>query len=186
MSEKATTPVGRVSYPNVFRAHQSELSGKLEYSVVLVFGPDADLSALKKAAQNAIVEKWGADKAKWPANLRSPLRRCEDRAKEGVLPEGYPEGGTFITIKSNQAPGLVDGNLQSIIEERDFYAGCYARATVAAYAYDVTGNRGVSFGLRNLQKTGEGEPISGRTAPEDDFQAVAGAKSNASPSDIFD
>lgn len=185
-AEKVTTPAGRVSYPSVFTARKNDLNGKMEYSVVLVFGPDADLSKLKAAVKSAAEEKWGTDKIKWPANLRNPLRPCADKAKEGVLPEGYPEGGTFITIKSNQAPGLVDANLQPIIEERDFYAGCYARATVAAYAYDQKGNRGVSFGLRNLQKTGEGEPISGRTAPEDDFQAVAGAKSNASPSDIFD
>jgi hypothetical protein len=188
MSEKVTTPVGRVSYPFVFNAQRNDLSGKDEFSVVLVFGPDTDLSKLKAVAQAALVEKWGADQKKWPPNLRSPFRRCEDRAKDGVLPEGYPEGGVFLTLKSQLVPGIVDADLQPIIESRDFYAGCDARATVSPYTYEKQGNRGVSFGLRNLQKTADGDPISGRTAPEDDFEPVAAnkAQGNAAATSIFD
>jgi hypothetical protein len=38
-----------------------------------------------------------------------------------------------------------------------------------AYAYDVSGNRGVSFGLGNVQKVADGEALSSRTTAEDDF-----------------
>ena len=41
-----------------------------------------------------------------------------------------------------------------------------------AYGYDKAGNKGVAFGLQNLQKLGDGERFSGRTAAEDDFDSV--------------
>jgi hypothetical protein len=69
-------------------------------------------------------------------------------------------------------PGLVDQNLQRIISTDDFYSGCYARATITAYGYDKAGNKGVAFGLQNVQKLADGERFSGRTAAEDDFEAV--------------
>jgi hypothetical protein len=45
-----------------------------------------------------------------------------------------------------------------------------ARATVAPFAYNNSGNKGVSFALNNLQicRT-DGERLDGRIAAEDDF-----------------
>lgn len=166
------TPEFRVSYPHVFKPQKNDLSGEMEYSLVALFPKGADLSKLKEAAQQAIVDKWGADKSKWPSNLRSPFRDQGERKKDGVLPAGYEEGAVFINMKSKQKPGVVDQNVQDIIDETQFYAGCWARATVRAYAYDQKGNRGVAFGLRNIQKLRDGEPLGGRTRPEDDFEPI--------------
>ena len=83
------TPEFRVSYPHVFKPQKNDLSGEMEYSLVALFPKGADLAKLKDAAQQAIVEKWGADKSKWPSNLRSPFRDQAERKKEGKLPEGY-------------------------------------------------------------------------------------------------
>jgi hypothetical protein len=69
-------------------------------------------------------------------------------------------------------PGIVDANLQEIISEDDFYSGCYARATLTAFAYDKLGNKGVAFGLQNIQKLKDGEHLSGRKNAESDFEAV--------------
>lgn len=191
---KVTTPKFRVSYPNVFKAKENPLSKKLEYSVVALFPKGADLSALKKAAQEVIETKWGKDKAKWPKGLRSPFRDQTEKAKidevtgKTVLPAGHEEGGIFITLKSPTKPGLVDENVQDIIEETQFYAGCWARASVNAYAYDNMGNRGVSFGLNNIQKVGDGDPLGGRTRPQDDFEAVdmpSAQGTNGSADDLF-
>jgi len=35
------------------------------------------------------------------------------------------------------------------------------------------GKHGVSFGLQNLQKMNDGEPFSGKTKAEDDFESIA-------------
>lgn len=177
------TPAFRVSYPSVFQARKNELSGNDEFSLVALFKKGEDLSKLKAAAHEAIVAKWGADKAKWPQNLRNPFRDQAERAKDGNLPLGYEAGAIFLNLKSKQRPGIVDEKMEPILEPSQFYAGCWARASVNAYAYDQKGNRGVSFGLANLQKTGDGDPLGGRTRPEDDFEPVGGAASAAA--DLF-
>lgn len=169
------TPEFRVSYPKVFKPEVNQMSGKSEYSLVALFKKGEDLKALKAAAEEAIVEKLGADKSKWPKNLKTPFRDQEEREKDGSMPSGYEKGAIFITLKSAQKPGLVDSNVQAIIDEAEFYAGCYARATVRAGYYDKAGNRGVAFYLQNVQKVKDGEPLSGRAAAETEFAPVEGA-----------
>ncbi len=180
------TPEFRVSFPNVFKPKMNDLSKVEEYSLVALFPKGADLTKLKLEAQAAITKKWGEDKTKWPANLRTPFRDQSERAKDGKLPLGYEEGAIYLNLKAKQRPGIVDDKVQDIIDEREFYAGCWARATLNAYAYDQKGNRGVSFGLGNIQKLRDGEPLGGRTRPEDDFAPVEGAGSaSKNATDLF-
>ncbi len=54
----------------------------------------------------------------------------------------------------------------------EVYAGMYAIATLRPFVYDVNGNRGVSFGLQNIQILRDGEPLDGRMRPEQEFEAV--------------
>lgn len=178
---KVNTPKFRVSFPAVFE--QTEYQGKKFYSVMALFPKDADLSQLKEQAEKAVIEKWGADKNKWPKNLRSPFRDQSEKAYAGddgtqKLPKGHEEGAIFMNFKSNQRPSVVDQNVQEILDQNEFYAGCWAIASVQAYAYDHMGNRGVSFGLGNIQKVGDGEPLGGRTRPEDDFKPIETAGSS--------
>lgn len=166
------TPKFRVSFPFVFQPQKAKEEGKdPKYSVAMLFEKGADLSALKTAAKEAAANKWGPDPAKWPKNLRNPFRDQGDREKKL---DGYVDGAIVITATSKQRPGLVDENVQPIIEERQFYPGCYARATVRAFAYDTAGNKGVSFGLQNIQKVADGQPLGGRSRPENDFAPVEG------------
>jgi hypothetical protein len=177
MSENIMTPEFRVSFPNVFRPGKVIQAGaEPKYGVTMLFPKGADLSKLKAAAQAAVVEKWGADQSKWPKNLRSPFR---DQGEKEFA--GYEPGAVFITATSKQKPGLVDAQVQDIIEESQFYAGCYARATVRAFAYDQAGNSGVAFGLQNIQKLREGEPLGGRTKPSQDFEPVDTGENGAVP-----
>lgn len=192
MGKNVNTPKFRVSYPNVFKAKRNDLSGQDEYSIEALFPKGADLSKLKAAAQEAIVAKWGPDKEKWPKNLRSPFRDQAEKAKEvdgkRILPPACEEGAIFINLKSKQRPGVVDQNVQDIIDESQFYAGCYAIASVNAYAYDQKGNRGVSFGLGNVQKVADGEPLGNRSKPEQDFapiQTEEKPSATGSATDIF-
>lgn len=166
------TPVFRVSYPNVFKARRNDLSGKDEFSLVALFPKGCDLTALKQAALKTIEEKWGADKSKHPKNIRSPFRDQGERKTEKGMPAGYEEGAIFLNLKSAQRPGLVNAKVEDIIDESEFYAGCWARATVSVYAYDQAGNRGVAFGLGNIQKVKDGDSLSGRPTPQSDFAAV--------------
>lgn len=171
-TEKVLTPKFRVSFPAVFVPRAAMDGAEPKYSVVMLFPKTADLSKLKAIAKQALVEKWGD---KIPKDLRSPFRDGNEKELDGYA------DCIFITASSKMKPGLVDGQKQEIISADEFYAGCYARATVNAYAYDRNGNRGVSFGLQNIQKLEEGEPFSGRTRPEDDFDAIGEPSNSQAP-----
>jgi len=179
MSKNVMTPKFRVSYPKVFKAEVNDLSGKMEFSIVALFKKGEDLANLKKAAEELLVEKLGADKTKWPKGLKSPFRDQADKEKDGNLPPGHDAGAIFMNLKSQQKPGVVDQDVQAIIDESEFYAGCYAQATVRPYYYDQKGNKGVAFGLQNIQKLSDGEPLGGgRVSASNEFAPVANAESN--------
>lgn len=163
MADIVMTPEFRVSFPAVFKPkrQKGDATSEPKYGLTMLFPKGADLSKLKAAAQEVVKEKWG-DKP--PKNLRSPFR---DQGEKEY--EGYEEGAVFVSASSKQKPGLVDRQRQDIIDETEFYPGCYARATVRAFAYDNNGNKGVAFGLNNVQKLRDGDPLGGRTRAQDDF-----------------
>jgi hypothetical protein len=189
------TPKFRVSFPFVFKPRPNKFkNNEPQYSMTLLFPKGADLTVLKNAAREAITEKWGADQKKWPPNLRLPFRKHEEKAvtdeatQQLIFPQGMEAGGIFLNVASKQKPGLVDHDRQDIIDESQFYAGCYARATLSVYTYDQAGNRGVNFGLQNVQKLAEGEPLSGRARAEDEFAPVkleGGSQAGSGNDDLF-
>jgi hypothetical protein len=173
---KAITPKGRLSYPHLFEPQTPPNSNEPVYSCALVFDEGTDLGELKKIAQAVAQEKWGAKYAELmkAGKIRSPFR---DDGEE----KGYPPGSVFINVKSKQAPGVVsiypgpDGKPQKITDPAEIYAGCYARVSVRAFAYDTQGNRGVSFALNNVQKLADGDRLDGRSRAEDEFEADSSA-----------
>lgn len=165
---KVMSPKARLAFPAFFTPTAMEEGQEKKYQCVLLFDKDADLSALKAAAKAAMEEKW-PDAAKRPKNLRSPFRDGDEKEEW----EGFP-GQIYISARSNSKPGVVDANVQPIIEPSEIYGGCYVRATLNAFAYDTAGNKGVAFGLGNVQKLADGPAFDGRTRAEDDFTPVAG------------
>lgn len=175
------SPEFRVSFPNVFRPQAMKGSNnEPKYGITMLFKKGENLAALEKAVLDCATEALGADRSKWPKGLRSPFRDQGERDYEG-----YEQGAVFVNATSKQRPGLVDANVQDIIEERQFYAGCYARASLRAFYYDSSGNKGVGFGVQNIQKTRDGEPLGGRTTPEQDFGPVQGANTSNGAGGIF-
>lgn len=175
MGKSAITPEFRVSYPAMFTAKKNELSGKDEFSCVALFSAKTDLSVLRKLAEEVINEKW--PNANKRPKLRTPFRDQAEREKTNddgskYLPDGYERGGIFINLKSTTKPGLIGRDKKPITEETEFYAGCYARASITCFAYEKKGNAGISFGLSNVQKLRDGNPISGRARAEDEFEAL--------------
>lgn len=164
---RVLTPEARLSYPNLFKPKAFQDGQEPKYSLVLLFSDKTKLRALRDAVDQACADKWGP-KEKWPKNLRSPFRDGNEKADS----PGY-ENTIFISASSKQPPGVVNQKVEYITESsNEIYAGCFVRATVNAYAYDTMGNRGVAFGLQNVQKTRDGQPFSGRKKAEHDFDAV--------------
>ena len=75
----------------------------------------------------------------------------------------------FINANSATAPGIVDADLNPILERSEVYSGVYGRASINLYAFNSNGNRGIACGLNNLQKISDGEPLGGKSRAEDDF-----------------
>lgn len=183
---KVISPIGRVAFPHLFDPHAFEAGKTPNYSCILVFPEGTDLSELKKACGRAALKKFGGgDKAKVKAmidkgQLRMPWRDGKDYEEYG---DPFVEGSTFITVKSNQAPGVVNEKAKPVMNSMDVYAGCMGRASFLCYAYDSMGNKGVTLLLNNFQKTGDGERLSGRMRAEDEFEAVKGGGKGDSTDD---
>lgn len=167
-AKRVVTPKFRVSFPALLESRFNELNKKNEFGVMMLFPKDTDLSDLKKLAKETAHEKWGK---KIPKGLRSPFRSGNEKYEENGREE-YKDC-TFINAKTKFKPGVVDANLQPILDSGDVYPGCWGRATITCYAYDTMGNQGVSFSLQNFQKLADDSPFAGgRTKAEDDFDAV--------------
>lgn len=163
------TPAFRVSFPSVFE--KGKLSEK--YELDALFRAGQDLSLLKQIAKAAAVGRWG-DKVK-TMKLRSPFRDQSEKEYDG-----YEPGSIFCTFRASKLrPGVVDQGRQEITDPADFYGGCYARASVNAYAYGGPGTKfkpGVAFGLNNVQKVADGEPFGNRSNPDEDFEPLEGSE----------
>lgn len=162
--KKVTTPRFRVSFPNVFKPRKKDKPEDADkWGLTMLFTKDTDLSAMKAACKAAAQEEWGD---KIPKNLVMPFRDGDEKDYDGYA------GMTFVNVSSNQEPGVCDRNPKvKLTSEQEFYAGCYARATLRAFAYDYKGKKGVSFGLNNIQKLDDGESFSGRKSAANDFEA---------------
>lgn len=171
-AKKVVTPEFRVSFPAVFEPKAFQGNAP-KYSVVMLFDKKTDLTSVKKAVFNAATEKWGA-KDKWPKGLRLPFRDGDEKGDK----QGYA-GCIYVTATSKDQPGLVGPTRQAILNPKDFYAGCYARAEIIAFAYDKVGNRGVSFSLQNIQKMRDGASFSGRKDAADVFDSIEDTSESA-------
>lgn len=166
---KVTTGEIRISYPHVWEPYAME-GNEPKYSVSIII-PKTDketLKAIKEATEQAKEEGKNKWNGKVPGNLKTPLRDGDiDRPDD----EAY-KGCYFLNANSKNKPGIVDRDVQPILDQSEVYAGCYARVTLNFYAYNANGNKGVAAGLGNIQKLRDGEPLGGITRAEDDFDSV--------------
>lgn len=183
-SRTVITPEFRAAFANVFQTTKTP-NGQDRYQLTALFEPGENLDALKKLAKEALEAKWGTDKSKHPKGLRSPFRKQSEKAGdyEGFLDD---DDAVFINMATIQQPGIVDANLKDIIDPKQFYSGCYARAEVNAYAYDKSGNKGVAFGLNNIQKLRDGERLGGGGRAKASSVFEAANAGGGSAEDLFD
>lgn len=167
-STKVITGKVRFSYAHVFEPSAIEEGQEKKYSVSLIIPKDdkKTLSKIEAAIQAALEEGKAKFGGKVPKAYKNPLR---DGDEERPDDENY-EGCMFVNANSSRKPGLVDENLDPILDKDDFYSGCYGRASINFYAFNVSGNKGIAAGLNNLQKLEDGIRLSGGGASaEEDF-----------------
>jgi len=158
----------RFSYANVWEP-KSINGSEPKYSVSIII-PKTDVETLKKInAAIASVRKEATSKLGEgiPYNFKTPLHDGDvDRPEDAVYAGSY-----FINANSNIKPGIVNKSVQAIVDQSEFYSGCYGRASIVFYAYSAEENNGIACGLQNLQKLEEGEMLSNHSSAEEDFAA---------------
>lgn len=182
-TDKIVTPIFRASFLNLLepKVQVKPLKGggtkeTRVYECTMIFEPTDDLSALKRIVEQAIVEKFGNNR---PHYIKTPFR--EGRWKTAEYQLGYDlnkypeyEGKIIASARSYEIqPGVVDSNLQPILDKRELYSGIWGRASLVAFYYNnQEGGQGISFGLQNFQKIRDDEPLgTSRGKAEDDFEA---------------
>lgn len=197
----------RLAFPEVFKPKAAQEGGNAKYSVTMLFPKDNSplipslngalaLMAIRKLLFDAVKEKWGEDKSKWPASIRaidfktyvSPNGKDGWPLRDGDLVEWDGFGGMFFIRASSQfQPGLVNAKLQPVLDPTEVYGGLICRAQINAYAYDTNGNRGVTLGLNNLQiLKDDGTIFGGKQNAADVFDAFGEAGGKDAFSDAFD
>lgn len=165
---KVVTDKVRFSYVQVFEPSAMDEGSKEKYSVSIII-PKSNTKLIKRindavalAAEEGAVKHFGG---KIPKNYKQPLRDGDDDRPDDPA---YADS-MFFNANSYNKPGLVDADLNKIMDRSEFYSGCYGRASINFYAYSGK-SKGVAAGLNNLQKLEDGESLGGASASaEDDF-----------------
>lgn len=174
-SSRLLTPKFRVSFPSVFEK-ASYNNGTPRYSLVGLFYPkqfddgekakwEAIKAQLKVACQDFF--KKPLDVMKQDRSFKIPFHRGNEKDYEGY---GDPDMIFFTMANSKRRPQILNIDGEAITSENaeEFYAGCWARASVNPYAFDNIG-KGVAIGLGNIQKLKNDQSFEGFTSAEDDF-----------------
>lgn len=173
-SSRLITPPFRVSFPSVFEK-ASYNNGVPRFSVVGLFYPKqfTELDKIKWKAMFAALDKVSIEafKKSWQkldrGIYKTPVHNGDEKDYQGY---GDAAMRYFTMANSKRRPQIVDmnGNLITTENSEEFYAGCWARASVNPYAFNNIG-KGLAFGLGNLKKLKDDQSFEGFTSAEDDF-----------------
>jgi len=176
---KTLTGIVRLTYVNVVTPRAQQQGGEAKYSVTLLIpksdvATKADIDAsINAAAQDALAKIWNGAR---PPQLRIPIYDGD-----GVRPSGEPfgaecKGHWVLNASSKTKPQCVGiDNINVELSPSDIYSGMYARVTIRFFGYSNSGNKGIGCGLGNILKTGNGEPLAGRTSADVDFAGLGNA-----------
>ncbi len=172
------TPVGRLSFPNLFEANlfPGDTKGTPNFRATFLFDPaqvkepyvgkKVQTPAIVQALLNVKKDQWGEDKKKWPEFTHKTIRdgntRRVDNDPEGEIFEGY-EGKVFITAKTGEdyPPKILDQYGNVITNPEVIYGGCFVRALLQARPYHTGTNIGVRFTLCQVMKVADGDRFGG-------------------------
>ncbi|MBS1776006.1 MAG: DUF2815 family protein [Bacteroidetes bacterium] len=165
---KVITGQVRLSYCHIFEPSAIDEGADKKYSVSIIIpkSDTATVDKIKKAVEAAKEQgKTSKFGGKIPSNLKLPLRDGDvERPDDEAYTNSY-----FINATSKTKPGVVDKDLNPVMDQGDVYSGCYGRVSINFYPFNTSGNKGIACGLNNIQKLKDGEPLGGKASAEADF-----------------
>lgn len=170
---KVVTGRVRLSYVHIWEPFSNTEGQEPKYSTALLV-PKSDRSTLAKlrAAQQAALEAGKTTKfgGTIPKSWGDTVHDGDEEADLDRNPE-YA-GCWYLSVSSKTKPGIVDQDVNPILDSTEVYSGCYARVSINCFPYNQAGKKGVSFGLNHVQKLADGDFLGGRSKAEDDFESV--------------
>jgi hypothetical protein len=162
------TPAGLLAFPTFFSPKPRFQGSEAVFSGILVFSAEAQKSAEYKALKDACVQtakdEFGSSYN--PNVLKWPFRKGEEKPNY----QGFEPGTIFISAWTKNKPGIIDGSFNEINDPSAVWAGQMAKFSLTPFAYNTSGNKGVSLGLRNVQITRLDMPrVDGRASAQTDF-----------------
>ena len=162
---KFVTNKVRFSFVHVFEPAET-LNGTMKYSAsILIPKTDkAGVAAFQKAFEETKQANIGYFGGSLPKILKGGLRDGDTEKDDPVYAGHY-----FFNANANEKPGVFDADKNEIFDKNEFYSGCYGRASITMYPYDVSGTKGIAYGLNAVMKTEDGEKLGGATNSVADF-----------------
>lgn len=162
---KVITRKVRLNYANLFTPRAVEEGEEPRYSASILI-EKSDIITINKIKE-AIEKSKENGKILWnhtiPDNLKLPIKDGDIEKADKHYLNNY-----FINTSAKYKPGIVDINLNEIINPKEIYSGCYVRCAISFYPYRQDGNYGIGCSIENIQKLADGE-ILGRSSAIDDF-----------------
>lgn len=171
----------RLSYANLFQPRPpfNNPAGESKYSVTILV-PKSNTAAkalldqeIARAIEAGVGSKWGGIRPPQPAICVHD--GDGPRPSDGSAFGEECRGCWVFTASSKQAPFVVDGQVQPIIDPTQVYSGMWANVSVTFFAYNNAGKKGVGCGLNGVQKIRDDTPLSSRVTAQEAFQAIPAA-----------
>lgn len=166
----------RFSYLNVFEPRKTP-NDQLKYSVCCLV-PKSDKKLVNtilegiEAARGRGVETGKFNKVQ-AKGVRIPLRDGDKELEAGTKQGREYEGMFFFNCTSDNKPGIVGPNGKPLMDESEFFSGCWGYVDIGLFPYSASGNRGIGAGLNNIMLKKQDERLDGRQSAEDAFKDVS-------------
>ena len=143
-----------------------------KYSVSLIFRKDSeDVQKVKDAIEAAYTD--GLAKLKGNSKVAPALSALKTPLRDGDAERPGDEiyaGCYFINCNNTSKPGVVDTDMNPILDPEQVFSGCRGKASVTFYAYSSNGNRGIAASINNVMVCDSTGPrLGGHSSPAEDF-----------------
>jgi hypothetical protein len=169
------TPPGIGSFVTLLEPKAND-KGEMFFSLSILFSKarTKELDPLRKLVEQAAVAMYGPNAPALMAagTLKNPIRDGDVMfMQDAGLYKAY-KGCFFISARRGSKfgkPMVIDAAKNEVFTAEDVYSGCLLRASISVFAYNKAGNKGVSFGLNNVQVLRKGERLDNRKDAKEEF-----------------
>ena len=161
-----------MSYLNVNQPKAAVEGATPKYSVSLIIKKDDEFTLSRIRAAIEAAYKEGESKLKGNSKVCPPLSTLKSPLRDGDVDRAGDDnykGCYFVNANSATKPGVVDADLNEILDSSELYSGIIGRASISFYAYNTGMSKGIACGLNNIQKIRDGEHLGGRASASQDF-----------------